>query len=305
MAPKLKNTLIYFFLRGLLFAVGLLPRRLSLAAGSGLGGVFHDLVRKERERAQTHLALAFPAWPERERRITGRKVFQAMGRNALELFKMMSYSPDRIAGLVEAVEGREHLEAAWRRQRGVLCLTGHFGNWEILPVWTQQQGWNTAVVAQTLYDPRLDALLNGFRERCGIRVIKRQGDTREILRSLHANMLLGVLNDQDTDVDSQWADFFGRPAKTPVGIFRLARKLGSAVVPIVICRQPNGRHRILIEPELELPRTGDEQQDLAAGARMGNAFLERSIRRFPEQWVWFHRRWKSPAPAHDSGGSAC
>ncbi len=303
MAHKFKNTLIYLFLRGLLSAMRGLPHRAALALGAGLGGIFHDAVRKERERALVHLGLAFPEWDERERRMAGRRVFQALGRNALELFKIMAYAPARIAGLVESVEGREHLEAAVRRQRGVLCLTGHFGNWEILPVWTRQQGWNTAVVAQTLYDPRLDALLNGFRERCGIRVIKRQGATREILRSLRANMLLGVLNDQDTDVDSQWADFFGRPAKTPVGIFRLARKLGSAVVPIVIFRKPNGRHGIRIEPALDLPRTGDEEQDLGAGARLANAFLERSIRCFPEQWVWFHERWKSPAP--DPGGTSC
>jgi Kdo2-lipid IVA lauroyltransferase/acyltransferase len=302
MAYKLKNTLIYLFLRGMLFAMRGLPRRAALALGAALGGLFHDGVSKERERAQAHLALAFPEWPARERQVVGRRVFKALGRNALELFKMMSYAPARIAGLVESVEGREHMEAAWRRQRGVLCLTGHFGNWEILPIWTQQQGWNTAVVAQTLYDARLDALLNDFRVHCGIRVIKRQGATREILRSLHANMLLGVLNDQDTDVDSQWADFFGRPAKTPVGIFRLARKLGSAVVPVVIFRQPNGRHRILIEPAFDLPHTNDEARDLATGARLGNAFLERCIRRFPEQWVWFHQRWKSPAPA---GGTAC
>ncbi|MEW6516307.1 MAG: lysophospholipid acyltransferase family protein [candidate division FCPU426 bacterium] len=303
MAQKLKNTVIYWALRGVLLMVGILPWRAALALGAALGSAFHAAVRKERERARTHLALAYPGQSPQERQALARRVFVALGRNALELFKMMAYPPARIAGLVETVEGREHMEAAWRRRRGVLCLTGHLGNWEILPVWTQQQGWDTAVVAQTLYDPRLDALLNGFRERGGIRVIKRQGATREILRCLHAGMLLGVLNDQDTDVDSQWADFFGRPAKTPVGIFRLARKLGAAVVPITISRQPNGRHRIVIEPELQLPHSADEDLDLAEGARLGNAFLERSIRRSPEQWVWFHQRWKSPAPA--SGGTAC
>jgi KDO2-lipid IV(A) lauroyltransferase len=162
-----------------------------------------------------------------------------------------------------------------------------------------QQGWPAAVVAQQLYDARLDDVLNGFREKHDVLLIKRGNVTKEIIRCLHRNMLLGILNDQDTDVDSRWAPFFGRSAKTPVGIFRLARKMGSAVLPIFIARSASGKNRIYIEPELVVPATTDEGADLQEAARRCNQVIEKYVRRFPEQWVWFHPRWKSRPPGEE------
>jgi KDO2-lipid IV(A) lauroyltransferase len=204
------------------------------------------------------------------------------------------------------VEGREHLEAALTAGRGVICLTAHFGNWEIMPVFTSAQGWATAVVAQKLYDQRLDTLLNHAREAHGIRVIKRGALTREIIRALRANSLLGVLNDQDTRVDARWAPFFGRPAKTPIGLFRLARRIGSPILPMFIERHVGLGHRLVIHPALAIAWSKDEEADLTMGARLANAAIEKQIRHSPTQWVWFHQRWKSqpiPAPAAEIGGS--
>jgi KDO2-lipid IV(A) lauroyltransferase len=189
------------------------------------------------------------------------------------------------------------MEAALKQGRGVVCLTGHIGNWEVLPIFTNFQGWRSAVVAQKLYDPRLDELLNGFRTRRGVPVIQRGNVTSSIIRSLRANMLLGILNDQDTNVDSRWVPFFGRLAKTPVGMLRLARHTGAAVVPVFIARQPSGKNRVYIYPALDLPKSEDVEADLHAGAALCNAALEVFVRRFPEQWVWFHARWKSRPPS--------
>lgn len=297
MWQKLKNFLIFQFLRGLLRCAGWLPQRLALGLGALLGAAFHALVARDRRRAEANLALAFPERTLEDRRRLARRVFVSLGRTALEFLRMHSLPPARIAALVEGAEGREHMEAARAKGRGVLCLTAHAGNWEILPIYTNLQGWPSAVVAQKLYDPRLDDLLNGYRERCGVQVIQRGHVTGAIIRCLRQNMLLGILNDQDTEVDSRWAPFFGRPAKTPVGMLRLARRTGAAVVPVFIARQASGRNRITIEPELDLPDTGDEEADLAAGAALCNQAIEKFIRRFPDQWVWFHGRWKSAPPA--------
>ncbi len=296
MLQKIKNTLIYLALRSLLLAVNLLPYSLVAGAGEFLGGRFYAWVPKERERALRNLAQAYPEVPEATRTQWAARVFVSFGRSALELLKMFTWPARRITALVEAMEGMEHMRAARELGRGVLCLTAHLGNWEIIPLCTLQQGWPTGAVAQTLYDPRLDMLINRFREQRGLVMIKRQQMTRDIIRALRANLLLGILNDQDTGVDSRWAPFFGRPAKTPVGVFRLARKLGTPVVPVFIARQPNKKYRIYIEPALRLPRTADEEQDLREGARLANVVIEKYVRRFPDQWVWFHQRWKSPPP---------
>jgi Kdo2-lipid IVA lauroyltransferase/acyltransferase len=206
---------------------------------------------------------------------------------------MFSYSTPQILKLVEKIHGRENMEAALAHKKGVLCLAAHFGNWEILPIFTHHQGWKTAVVAQTLYDSRLDALLNDYRQSHGVMVIKRQQVTKEIIRCLRSNMLLGILNDQDTRVDSRWAPFFGKMAKTPVGIIRLARKFLVPIVPVFIARQANGKNHLYIEPEISIDYSEDEERDLVLGAALCNQAIEKFIRRFPEQWVWFHERWKS------------
>jgi KDO2-lipid IV(A) lauroyltransferase len=109
-------------------------------------------------------------------------------------------------------------------------------------------------------------------------------------------MLLGILNDQDTNVDSRWVPFFGRLAKTPVGMLRLVRRTQAAVVPVFTARQASGKNRVYIYPALDLPVTDDVEADLHAGAALCNRALEEFLRRFPDQWVWFHARWKSRPP---------
>ncbi len=292
MKKKIKNTLLYWIILGLKFLAGLCPHRLALAIGAGLGGLFHDLVPKERGRALKNLSIAFPGLDDQARAALARRVFVSFGRSAFELFSLFSRPTRSIVKLVEDVEGREHMEAALARKKGVCCLTAHMDSWEILVIYTQAQGWPSAAVAQALYDQRLDILLNRFRERHGVKVIKRKGVTKDIIRTLRSNHLLGMLNDQDTDVDSLWAPFFKRQAKTPVGIFRLARKCDAAVVPIFIARQPSGKHKIFIEPALALDAAWPEDRYLEEGVKLCNQVVEKYVKLFPEQWVWFHNRWK-------------
>ncbi len=296
MKKKIKNTVLYWIILGLKFLAGLCPHRLALSIGAGLGGLFHDLVPKERQRALKNLKIAFPDMDDRERAALTRRVFVSFGRSALELFSLFSRSTKSIVNLVETVEGREHMEAALARNKGVCCLTAHMDNWEILVIYTNAQGWPSAAVAQALYDERLDVLLNRFRESHGVKVIKRKGITKDIIRTLRSNHLLGMLNDQDTSVDSLWAPFFNRPAKTPVGIFRLARKGDAAVVPIFIVRQPSGRHKIIIEPALRLDAAWTESRYLEEGVKLCNQVVEKYVKLFPDQWVWFHDRWKHQPP---------
>jgi Kdo2-lipid IVA lauroyltransferase/acyltransferase len=293
MRKKVKNTIIYFVLRVLIFMTRPLPHVIALWLGGVLGATFHDVVPKERIRALNNLAIAFPESSLKERQKITRCLFISLGKNALELFKMLSYSSEKIARLVTSVEGAHNMVAAHAQKKGVLCLTAHMGNWEILPIFVQQQGWPSAAVAQALYDERLDDLLNHFRESHGVPVIKRKHVTKDIIRRLRENRLLGMLNDQDTGVDSRFAPFFGKMAKTPVGIFRLARKLGCPVIPVFITRSSDGKNKVFIEPALEVPVTQDEENDLVVCAQRCNAAVEKYVRQFPEQWVWFHQRWKS------------
>ena len=289
---KIKNNIIYLGLKSLQILVLAFPWRLTLKVGAVLGWLFYCLVPKEVRKARKSISIAFPEISDKARGKLIPKVFMATGKNALEFLKLTSMSTAQIAKLVEEVIGWENIEKALAKGKGVLCFTAHLGNWEIIPIMTAYKKQSTAVIAQKLYDTRLDDFINNFRKKHKIKVIQRGKFIREIMRCLKKNMLLGILNDQATSVDSRWIPFFGNLAKTPIGTLRLARRTGAAVVPIFINRKASGKHRLVIEKAVEIPKTISEEEDLLKGANLCNQIIERYIREFPEQWVWFHERWK-------------
>jgi KDO2-lipid IV(A) lauroyltransferase len=220
--------------------------------------------------------------------------------NLAEDLHLLSRGCDDVARYVE-VEGWERVEAlrAGRAEgaqggagRGVLIVTGHCGNWELLAAAINCRGLGMRVVARALDEPELQDLLVAFRRRFGSESIERgrPGAARELLRALREGAL-GMLIDQDTRVDGVWVPFFGRPAYTPVGAAKVALRPGVAAVPTFIERRPDGTHLARFLPPLDLPP--DETEATAAMTRA----IEAQIRRRPEQWVWMHRRWRRQPPA--------
>ena len=131
-----------------------------------------------------------------------------------------------------------------------------------------------------------------------MRNIPRGEDARALLRVLRRGEILGLLMDQDTNVQGVFAPFFGRPAHTPVGPVRLAMRTGAPLVPMALYREGEGYH-LVVQPPIPLPDTGDREADLREGVARCNRTLEALIRRHPEQWVWMHRRWKTKSGHSD------
>ena len=257
------------------------------AFGRGFGRLGWALAQRDRKRALEHLGLAFPELPADARRRLARASFRHFGAMLLECLWMREREPAELGRRV-AIEGWREVETARDGARPVLILTGHCGNWELLAAALNARGLGMAVVARELEDPGLQRALLGLRARFGTRTIVRgtPGAARELLRTLRSGGALGMLIDQDTRVEGVWVPFFGRPAWTPVGAAEIARRLGAAVLPTFIERRPDGRHRAVVHPALELPA-----DPVDATARM-TACIEEQIRRVPEQWVWMHRRWR-------------
>ncbi len=159
------------------------------------------------------------------------------------------------------------------------------------------KGYPVYVIGKQLYDPRMDRILVRNRERSGYRNIARGGSAKKIIRALRSNSILGILIDQDTNVDGVFVNFFGMPAYTPIGPVVLAAKSGASIVPIAIQIMPDFRHRILIKEPVALTFTGDRQQDLVVNTQKLSDFLEETIRAYPTQWVWMHERWKTKPKA--------
>jgi KDO2-lipid IV(A) lauroyltransferase len=256
--------------------------------GAFLGRLMYRVARTRRRRCLSNLELAMPELSAPERLAVGRRVFEHYGIVAADFLTGARRTPEEFDASME-VEGVEHLEEGLAAGRGVLIVTGHFGNWERIAVWLSTHGYPLSVVARDTGDPGLDGLVKSLRGGPGTRVIARGDAARPILERLRKNELIGILPDQNAQ--EIFVPFFGKPAGTVLGPGVIAERTGCAVVPTWCARTGPGRYRMFFEPPL-LPEPGCQQRGEGM-TRAINAALERVIRRYPDQWLWFHDRWRS------------
>ncbi len=256
--------------------------------GERLGRLIWRASKKHRRRALANLALAFPKMgaPERER--LARKVFEHFGRVTADFLT----SPRRSKEDLEAsmtVEGLEHLDEALERGKGVVMITGHFGNWERLAAWLSTHGYPVTVVQRDVRDSSLNQMVQSLREGPGTKVIGRGDAARPIIERLRKNELIGILPDQNSD--EIFLPFFGRPAGTVLGPGVISERTGAPVVCCWCVWLGPGRYRMIVEPIL-LPEPGYPTKGEGT-MRSIHRSLESIIRQYPEQWLWFHDRWKN------------
>jgi len=279
-----------------ILAVGL-PRPTALRVFAGIARLVRRIDRPAVRRSLANLEIAARvASTEERRREIVREMFRGTGRNLVDLFRLGSGRTRR--AVVEGVrfEGLEHLEAAVAKGRGVVLLSAHLGNWEVLAAALVSHGLPLSVVAQELFDRRSDRLLNAWRRACGVEVIRRREGIFRATRALREGRILGTLVDQDVGGASVFVPFFGRPARTAAGPFRLGRRVGAELVPAWITMGDDGVHRAVIHPALPRPAAADPEEALRADVEEWHAILEKAIEAHPGQWVWHHRRWKTPPP---------
>jgi KDO2-lipid IV(A) lauroyltransferase len=274
-----------------------LPLHLGIRIGGLLGRTAYYLLPRERRRALEHLAIALS--PERslqERKRIAAKCFENLGKNAVEVanFYRLKSDLDRRVDL----EGREHLDETLAQGRGVVWITGHLGNWELMAFYMATLGYPFRVVAREIYQERFNRLLLEFRRTASVRVILRDSPAagRQMLKALKNGEVIGMLIDQDTQVKGVMANFFGRKANTPAGAAILARRRSIPVVAGFIHRLSDQRHRIVIHPPIEISETDDMDLDILVNTERFNRVLEQEIREHPEGWVWMHRRWMRDEP---------
>jgi KDO2-lipid IV(A) lauroyltransferase len=192
------------------------------------------------------------------------------------------------------VKGLESIRQAASKGKGVLVVTAHLGNWELLAgFYARRFPGRVTVVARQVYDPRFDRMVTQMRERQGYQVVQRGTALRGILKALQGNGLVGVLCDQDTGRDGVFVPFFGKAAWTPSGPARIARKTGAALVPSFITRGKDGLFEVMIGREIRVPRSHDMEKDILETTRRYTEAIEYEVRAHPDQWVWMHERWKT------------
>ncbi len=259
--------------------------------GRGMGRLIWYFNGRDRRRSLDHLALALPELPAKERLRIAREGFLYQGMNAAELLHLLRRNADEVLPYME-IQGWENVEAARATGRSILILTGHCGNWELIAVALRNGGLPPAAIARPLDDPRLQEMVVKVRSHLGTTTIARgtRGAARQMLGALRGGGAIAMLIDQDINVDGVWVPFFGRPAFTPAGPAELALRQGMRVIPSFIERRPDGGHLLRFLPVLDLPN------DTREATALMTAEIEQQIRRRPEQWVWWHKRWRRQPP---------
>lgn len=271
------------------FLAGLLPYHLGVWLGGMIGRAAYYVLPRDRKRAIEHISSVFKDKGVKWIRHTVMKNFEHLGKAMLEV---MLITPQTLSRVVR-IEGLDSLRAAVEIGRGVVFVTGHIGNWELMGAAVASM-FPLSVVAAPIEPEQMNNMIVGLRAQMGVRTILRgrSGASRELIRIFRENRVLGILIDQDTDVEGAFVEFMGRPAWTPVAAAQMALKFNAAVVFGFIHRERDGRHTIFIEGPLKLIRSGQEEEDIVSNTALFTRKIEEAIRMDPEQWVWMHRRWR-------------
>lgn len=268
--------------------------------GGALGLMFYALDAPHRRVALANLEQCFPRRSVRERRTIARATFAHFGEVLLKLLTFSALSPAQMLERAE-YEGDERVRLAYARGKGVLFFTGHFGFWELQAMAHGAKLRPIGVLARALDNAPLNGLLEQMRTGTGNSVIYRQGAVRRVLRLLAAGEGVAMLIDQHMhSPDAIWVNFFRRPAATTSTLAALALRTGAAVIPVFALPLPGGRYRFVYESPVEPPE-GDGPEAIHEFTQRCTDVLEMHVRKYPELWLWMHRRWRD-APIPETPG---
>ncbi|MGE5736513.1 MAG: lysophospholipid acyltransferase family protein [Acidobacteriota bacterium] len=290
MRYRLEYALAWLLIRG----ISILPRPVARAAGIGLGQLVYLLHGKLRRVGMRNLQLAFPEKSAHERRRILRGEFTSLGRQLAEVCLFPSYTRENVTKIV-VYDGFENFERAEARGKGVIYLTAHLGGWELSAFSHSIQGHPLHVVMRSMDNPFLDRFITHLRTMHGNRAVDKDNFVRGLLSAMKAGETVGILMDTNmTPPQGVFVDFFGIPACTASGLARIALRTDAAVVPgFTIWDRELRKYRLRFDPALALIRTGDEEADIVANTALFTKVIEQYVRRYPDQWLWVHRRWKT------------
>ena len=290
----MQKTLEYWLVVAVARALGSMPRWLARRLAGGLAWmVFHALGRLRRV-GERNLTLALPNLTTRQQSQILRGVYRHLGWQLVEFCRMPRYTRENTQGWIRT-DGLEHYLAAEALGRGVLVLTGHLGAWELSSFYHSLMGHPMGMVIRRLDNRRLDEFVNSIRCLHGNRVLHKDDFARGLLTAMHEGGAVGILMDTNmTPPQGEFVKFFEISACTASGLARIALKTGAAVLPGFMLWEPAEKKYVLhFGPQVHFSETGDTEADVLGATQKCNDVLESWIRRYPEQWLWIHRRWKT------------
>jgi KDO2-lipid IV(A) lauroyltransferase len=297
----MRENLEYWLVLAVARSLGRMPRSLARQLACLLAFAVYWLFGRLRRVGVRNLELAFPDLSSRERNRMLGGVYRHLGWQLVEFCRLTRYTAENASGWMRT-EGLNHYLAAQARGKGVLIVTGHLGAWELSGFYHSLMGHTMSVVIRPLDNRRLDEYVNGIRCLHGNQVIDKDDFGRGLLLAMRARQTVAILMDTNmTPPQGEFVKFFGVDACTGTGLAHMARRTGAAVLPGFMLWEPAERRYVLhFGPPIEIPHTADAQADILAATQLCTNVIESWIRRYPDQWLWIHRRWKT-RPAGEPG----
>ena len=286
------DIVIIAFIKALQCCLMALPESARLGTGRWFGRIGFTILRRRRNIAISNIQRAFPEISRDEARGIALSCFQKLGTNMIELILVPFLPPDEVPQRF-SLEPKHIVEGTLAAGRGVIALTFHFGNWEIMGITSKLLNQPVVALARPLKKhARLNAFLNRLRESTGLTIIVNANTAREVMRLLKKNAIIAILGDQrEKRSRGVFVDFFGQKVPTSKGTAMIAMKTGCQVVPCYPVRKGFLRYTIMCGEPIVMEREGNIEDLMARNTRKINAFLEDIIRQYPDEWFWVHQRW--------------
>lgn len=275
--------------------VRVIPAGCLYAFAKKIAALAYIFAAKQKKIALNSLNIAFGKEKSpKEIEAIARDCFMYMAKSAVELMFFFD-KPHALKDRVQ-IQGRQNLDKALKEAKGVILVSAHFGNFPLLLGKLAVEGYKAAGIMRPMRDARVEKIFLKKRDRFGVKTIysqPRNECVNNTITALRNNELVFIPIDQNFGTGGVFVNFFGEKAATATGPVILAQRTKAALIPCFIIRQPDDRHRIIFEPELELIEGKDAQDTIAINIQRLTDIIESYIRKYPAEWGWIHRRWKS------------
>lgn len=272
-----------------------LPYHLAIKFGKFSGKFIYIVLERYRRLTKEHLRMAFGSKKsEKEISKIARSVFINIGVSVAEILSLPK-TKDRLDSIVE-ISGIERMDRALAAGNGVIAISAHFGNWELISGIFAHKGYPSNIIARPIYYEKFNEWVTFMRNNIGVNIIYRTDSPKKILRLLQKNEIIGITPDQDMDsVDGIFVDFFGRKTYTPSAPVKIAMAANCPIVPVFIMRK-GLKHTVYVEEPISIERGNDKNALVRKYTQIWSDIIEARIREHPDHWVWMHKRWKTKPP---------